>query len=277
MWNAVEAAVEQIEPVVSSYKATIGVVDVLNGEVKLLLQSTVAGVNLSDTGLHDIVERTIRSEVPEIEKITFTEEGNMTNTSEQTINIDYDMPGPKELSCFLTLDRPLTDGGSQYFEHIADADADNLPAVSALLGIPGIGSVLVRSHVVIISRFEGEWEDIVPEALKVLRDALGETGVAGAPVKYEMNDEEQTLLAKVQAIVDADINPGLASHNGFINLVRLEKTTLFVTMGGGCQGCSSAAFTLSAQVAVMIKNAVAEIEDVRDITNHDEGLTPFYS
>jgi Fe/S biogenesis protein NfuA len=48
-------------------------------------------------------------------------------------------------------------------------------------------------------------------------------------------------------------------------------------LGGGCQGCSSASFTLKQGIESVIKEEVAEIEHVVDETDHQSGDQPYYS
>lgn len=85
------------------------------------------------------------------------------------------------------------------------------------------------------------------------------------------------LPQKVQAVLDQAINPALASHGGFATLVNIEDTRVFVTMGGGCQGCAASAMTLRDGIKSMLMNALPEITDVVDATDHDAGENPFYS
>jgi Fe/S biogenesis protein NfuA len=48
-------------------------------------------------------------------------------------------------------------------------------------------------------------------------------------------------------------------------------------MGGGCQGCSVSAVTLSEGIRRMILEAIPEATDVVDATDHAAGTTPYYS
>jgi Fe/S biogenesis protein NfuA len=59
-------------------------------------------------------------------------------------------------------------------------------------------------------------------------------------------------------------------------LDRVEGDTAYVHLGGGCQGCSSASFTLSQGIESVITTEVAEIEHVVDETDHGAGSQPFY-
>ncbi|RMF87975.1 MAG: iron-sulfur cluster assembly accessory protein [Nitrospirae bacterium] len=87
---------------------------------------------------------------------------------------------------------------------------------------------------------------------------------------------EGPVAEKVQRIIDTQINPGIAGHGGFIQLVGLEGETAYVRMGGGCQGCGMAKVTLSQGVVKAIVDQVPEIERVVDITDHASGTNPYY-
>ena len=85
------------------------------------------------------------------------------------------------------------------------------------------------------------------------------------------------LADQVTQLLEQSVNPSLASHGGFAALVGVEDTTVFLTMGGGCQGCSMSAATLREGIQVAIKEAIPEVTDVVDVTDHDAGENPFYS
>ena len=85
------------------------------------------------------------------------------------------------------------------------------------------------------------------------------------------------LPDKVRAVLDQAINPALASHGGFAQLVGIDDTTVYVTMGGGCQGCAASAMTLRDGIKTMLMDSLPEITDVVDATDHAAGENPFYS
>lgn len=82
---------------------------------------------------------------------------------------------------------------------------------------------------------------------------------------------------KVQQLLDQQINPSLAAHGGFAELVGVEGPTAYITMGGGCQGCSMSAATLREGITVMIGQAIPEITEIIDATDHSAGENPFYT
>lgn len=90
-------------------------------------------------------------------------------------------------------------------------------------------------------------------------------------------DLEGELPEKVQAVLDQAVNPALAAHGGFARLVGIDETRVFVTMGGGCQGCAASAMTLKDGIRTMLMDSLPEITDVIDATDHSAGENPFYT
>ncbi len=87
-----------------------------------------------------------------------------------------------------------------------------------------------------------------------------------------------TLAEKVQQLLDLSINPALAVHGGFASFVKVEaETVVHVLMGGGCQGCSMSAQTLTEGIKTSIMDAIPEVTEVVDATDHTQGDNPFYS
>jgi Fe/S biogenesis protein NfuA len=82
---------------------------------------------------------------------------------------------------------------------------------------------------------------------------------------------------KVTQLLQEVINPGLAQHGGFAALVGVEDTTVFLTMGGGCQGCAMSAATLRDGITTSIHEAIPEVTEVIDVTDHNAGDNPFYT
>lgn len=85
-----------------------------------------------------------------------------------------------------------------------------------------------------------------------------------------------SVAEKIQMVIDEKINPSIAAHGGHVSLVNVEENAAYLQFGGGCQGCGMVDVTLKQGVEVMIKEAVPEIESVRDITDHAEGTNPYY-
>jgi len=80
----------------------------------------------------------------------------------------------------------------------------------------------------------------------------------------------------VQDLLDSQINPAVARHGGFVQLMDVKDTTVYVLLGGGCQGCGMVDVTLKQGIEVLIKEALPEIEHVVDTTDHAGGTNPYY-
>lgn len=87
---------------------------------------------------------------------------------------------------------------------------------------------------------------------------------------------EGPLAEKVQKVIEEQINPALALHGGFIELINVEGNTAYIELGGGCRGCGMVDVTLKQGVEVMIKENVPEITQILDTTDHASGNNPYY-
>ena len=86
------------------------------------------------------------------------------------------------------------------------------------------------------------------------------------------------IAEKVQQLLDMSINPALASHGGYASLVEVhDDDSVVVTMGGGCQGCAMSQATLSDGIKRAIMEAIPEVNDVIDVTDHEAGENPYFS
>lgn len=105
----------------------------------------------------------------------------------------------------------------------------------------------------------------------VIRNPNRPNPLAGRTLELtgDVADKVQTLLAEA-------INPGLAAHGGYASLVGIEDGTVFLTMGGGCQGCSLSQATMVQGIAATIREHIPEVTDVVDVTDHTAGDNPFY-
>lgn len=90
-----------------------------------------------------------------------------------------------------------------------------------------------------------------------------------------IRDDE--LSAQIETLVSTEVNPALAAHGGFVTYVGHDNEgTAYLTMGGGCHGCSMSRMTMLDGVQTMIVEQIPAIERVRDLTDHSSGENPFY-
>ena len=90
-----------------------------------------------------------------------------------------------------------------------------------------------------------------------------------------VNDD--AISAEVEALVSAEVNPALAAHGGFVTFVGHDgEGTAYMTMGGGCHGCSMSRQTMLDGVQTMVVDQIDGIDRVKDLTDHTTGATPYY-
>lgn len=107
----------------------------------------------------------------------------------------------------------------------------------------------------------------------VIRNPNRPNPLAGVELELEGD-----IAQKVTQLLDGSINPALASHGGYASLVGVDDDdNVYVTMGGGCQGCAASAATLRDGIRRSIKDAIPEVADVIDATDHAAGENPFYT
>ena len=138
---------------------------------------------------------------------------------------------------------------------------------------------------------EGGLPVIIPvDSLDVLRGATLDLPTAGAqnglvlrnpnrpdPLSGAHIELTGTIDEKVRQLLDGQINPALAMHGGFAGLDRVEDSVVYVTMGGGCQGCAVSAMTLREGITRAIREAIPEVSEVVDTTDHSMGENPYYT
>ncbi|HLE45202.1 MAG TPA: NifU family protein [Methylomirabilota bacterium] len=89
--------------------------------------------------------------------------------------------------------------------------------------------------------------------------------------------EEKNVRDRVQELLETAINPAVAGHGGYIELIDVKDSTVYLRMSGGCQGCGAADITLKAGIERMIFEEVPEITEVLDVTDHASGSNPYYA
>lgn len=93
--------------------------------------------------------------------------------------------------------------------------------------------------------------------------------------------EDASVEERINYVLQSEINPGLASHGGNVQLVELLDEedvglTAVLKFGGGCQGCSAVDLTLRQGVEVQLKQQIPELMQVVDETDHTKTENAYY-
>jgi Fe-S cluster biogenesis protein NfuA len=194
---------------------------------------------------------------------------------EQQIKITAEILQHDKSSCRFIVERPLLPSG---FVRFRDAESSKgSPLAERLFAVPGVTNVMVQhNEITVSSQMPVDWRKAGPligaairEHLQSGKPAISEEALKNAPT-------EDVLRQKVQKFIDENINPAVASHNGFITLLDVKGRDLYIQMGGGCQGCGMANVTLREGVETSLRQNFSEIGEIFDITDHSSGDSPYY-
>jgi len=91
-----------------------------------------------------------------------------------------------------------------------------------------------------------------------------------------VNDDE--LSATIEMVLSSEVNPALAAHGGFVSYAGHDgEGVAYLTLGGGCLGCSMSRMTMLEGVQTTLIEKVPGVVKVRDLTDHTSGENPYYT
>jgi Fe-S cluster biogenesis protein NfuA len=184
-------------------------------------------------------------------------------------------PSVNPAVCRFTVDRPVYPGGSAYFANKEAAELS--PLAARIFEVPVVQNVLIAENQVTITKAGFDpWPAVgkqvgakIREHLHSGKPAVSEEFVANMP-------SEADLRKKVQGLLEREINPALGMHGGWVELIDVRKNSVYLRLGGGCQGCGAADVTLKQGIERSIREKIPEVGEVLDTTDHAAGRNPYY-
>lgn len=179
-------------------------------------------------------------------------------------------------NCLFRVDRSLH-VGTIYLSDRAWA-AEWAPFAAALFdALEDLKGVRISGTEVLISMKETpqDWRTVARNGGAAIRGYLTDNSEILKQGALEALEGHDLMRYQAQKVIDDTLNPGLASHGGWVEIQASAGKDLYITMGGGCQGCGSAAMTMKQGVEVAIRNEVPEIEGIHDATDHAAGVNPY--
>jgi Fe-S cluster biogenesis protein NfuA len=173
--------------------------------------------------------------------------------------------------CRFTVDRPVH-SGSAAFSSVEEANDNALAA--KLFSVPGISRVELDGYDVAVTQSGDEdWRQLGKRIGSTIRSFLN------PPPEIPEGDRlpPDHVRTRVQQVLDEMINPGVAAHGGFVELLDVQDDNVFIRMGGGCQGCGAADVTLKMGIEKLIREQVPQVREILDTTDHGSGQNPYYA
>lgn len=114
------------------------------------------------------------------------------------------------------------------------------------------------------------------------KDRMGGQLTFKAPRSKVPNiSSDSPMEERINHVLYAEVNPGLAAHNGNVSLTECYEDaehgwTAVLKFGGGCQGCSAVDMTLKQGVETTLKAQIPELARVLDSTDHTQKETAYF-
>jgi Fe-S cluster biogenesis protein NfuA len=162
--------------------------------------------------------------------------------------------------------------GSAAFSSVEEANDNELAA--KLFSVPGISRVELDGYNVAVTQSGDEdWRQLGKRIGSTIRSFLN------PPPEIPEGDRlpPDHVRTRVQQVLDEMINPGVAAHGGFVELLDVQDDNVFIRMGGGCQGCGAADVTLKMGIEKLIREQVPQVREILDTTDHGSGQNPYYA
>lgn len=201
-----------------------------------------------------------------------------TTAQPKTIKISGELTHDPDVCKFhVAADKPLADGWTLIFNSAADGKGS--PLIDALFDVEGIAHVMIEDSTLTIAKnIPAGWPQLAGAVAKAIRAACAAdvTPIAPTVIDDLKNAPMDGVAETITQLLTDHINPALASHGGYVQLVKVEGHDVYVEMGGGCQGCSSAKATMQHGVENAIRRVAPQVRKIIDATDHASGENPFF-
>lgn len=189
----------------------------------------------------------------------------------------------------------ITESAQQYLQELlAKQDADGI-GIRMFVSNPGTsqaetciaycrpGEEQEGDEIVEYDAFRAYFEG---RSLPFLKDAKvdyatdkmgGQLTIRAPNSKMPQVSDDSPVEDRINYVLFNDVNPGLASHGGQVELEEFtEDGYAILKFGGGCQGCSAVDMTLKEGVEKTLKEKIPELQGVRDATDHTDKSNAYY-
>ena len=178
---------------------------------------------------------------------------------------------PSELALYIEVSG--VSGGTftyeMWFETLADAGANDV--------IQHHDDLVVVVFAASVAALNGATLDLGDGGLFITNPNAPPADPAHQHFALPESDLSGPVEQAVLYVLEHEVNPQIAAHGGRADLVAVdEEGVAYLRLSGGCQGCGLATVTLSQGISVAIKDAVPQITDVRDVTDHEHGDSPYF-
>ncbi len=179
-------------------------------------------------------------------------------------------------TCRLVVDRPVYAEGAARFPN-REAAAGS-PLAERLFALGSVTAVRIAGPEVTVTEAGApDWRVEAKQVAEAIRNHLRSGQPAVAPDFAARRPADETLRAQVEELFTTRVNPAIASHGGYVELVDVKRGDVYIRMGGGCQGCAMSMATLRQGIEKALRDAIPNAGELVDVTDHAAGDTPYYT
>ena len=190
---------------------------------------------------------------------------------DKIIELREQEPGDKEYALFLQIDGMQ---GNQYTYDLSFLDVEEARSDDELLKFGDLTVIIAEKDK---DKFENASLNLSEDMNSLEMDNPNTPSPSIIDSSEPLPELTGDLANKVKTILEQQINPAIAAHGGVATLVNVEGNDVYLQLGGGCQGCGMAQVTLSQGIEASLKEAIPEIGNVIDATDHSSGQNPYFA
>jgi len=191
---------------------------------------------------------------------------------DKILEIKEQEPGDNEFALFLQIDGVQ---GNQYTYDLSFLDLEQARSDDTKLDFGELTVIIASKDLDKFNNSKLELSDD-PSSPGLTMDNPNTPSPAIFGNPDELPELKGELAEKVQTVLDGQINPAIASHGGVAQLVGVEGQDIYLKLGGGCQGCGMAQVTLTQGIETSLRDAIPEIGNIIDATDHASGDNPYF-
>lgn len=97
------------------------------------------------------------------------------------------------------------------------------------------------------------------------------------------NDDDELVYdgdlgSDIRQFIETKVQGFVARHGGTVEMQAFDDGSVYVELGGGCQGCAAATVTLNHAIEKLLRREFGEaIDEVIDVTDHEAGENPYFN
>lgn len=159
------------------------------------------------------------------------------------------------------------------FQHL-EANLHRLPFSGDLLFYDGGEGIAAQAGEIL---YENGFSDYfhVEEGYEALAEHLKQS-----PYELKLScttqDSDEVKREVITNLLNLEINPSVAAHGGHFQLIDVREDSVFVELGGGCQGCGMVDATLRQGVEKRMREIFTGMKELVDVTDHTSGENPYF-